>query len=237
MSNDLSIRGLRRTPDTAGSNTQAADDKILDDPAVNSQQGEATPNLRNQNAQVANARKAEAGMMPNRLQSQLLNQTNKTISTGANRTNLPPAASDGAALQKALNLYGITDKQLQHYVVTGEEPEGLKKAINDAKNKGEWPALNIVRASFQKRAEYLRANSGPNDKEIRAHADQLDAASADLIRNHLEIQLQQAKDKLRALTRAYPDSAPPAKIQQQIAQAMKDIEDINSEIGIKLQKK
>jgi hypothetical protein len=122
MSNDLSIRGLRRVPDLTESNTQSAHNK-KEGQAVNSQPTAAPPK-----PDFANARKAEADMTAGQLQSQLLNQTSKTISTGTNRvTNQQTSKPDGAALQKALKMYGITNDQLQRYVATGEEPDALKK--------------------------------------------------------------------------------------------------------------
>ncbi len=223
MSNDLSIRGLVRIPDSAGSDTQSAEDKIQKNPVGNSQQAAATPKLQ---PEAANARRAEAGITANQLQSQLLNQTNKKISTGTTRATNQTPKSDGAALQKALKMYGITNEQLQRYVATGEEPEGLKKAISDARAKGGWPALNIVRASFQKRAEYLRANSSPDDNKSRAQADQLDAESASLTRNRHGVQLKQAKDRLE-LSKT---STRPANTQNQVTQATMDIENISAEM-------
>ena len=127
-------------------------------------------------------------------------------------------------------MYGITNEQLQRYVATGEEPEGLKKAISDARTRGGWPALNIVRASFQKRAEYLRANSGPDDKKSRAQADQLDAESASLTRNRQGIQVKQAVDRLKLSE----SSTRPANTQKQVTQATKDIESVGAEMETKI---
>lgn len=228
MSIDVSSRGLRRVADSAESNTQSSENKIPEQTAASSQQEAAPPKLENQNAEAANSRRAEAGVKANQLQSQLLNQT---ISTGTNRVNRVQGSQD-ADLQKALKMYGITNEQLQRYVKTGEESEGLKKAINVARTQGDWSAVNIVRASFQKRAEYLRANSSPNDKEIRTHADQLDAESANLTRNGNQIRLEQAKGKLEALNRKYPDySTRPENLKKQIDEARKEFEYISSEIA------
>lgn len=228
MSIDVSSRGLRRVADSAESNTQSAENKIPEQTAASSQQEAAMPKLENQNAEAANSRRVEAGVKANHLQSQLLNQTN---STGTNRANRAPGSHD-ADFQKALKMYGITNDQLQDYVKTGKEPEGLKKAINVARTQGDWSAVNIVRASFQKRAEYLRANSSPNDKEIRTHADQLDAESANLTRNGNQIRFERAKGKLEALNTKYPDySTRSENIQKQIDQTRKEFEYISSEIA------
>jgi formylmethanofuran dehydrogenase subunit E-like metal-binding protein len=228
MGIDVTSRGLVRTTDVAASGTQSTEDKIPEDSSVNTQQKAEPPKLQNQSADAA-ARKAESGMKGNQLQSQLLNQTNKTISTGTTRTtNQQLSAPNAAELQRAFKMYGITNDQLQKYIVTGEEPEGLKKAINDASTKGEWLALNIVRSSYKMRAEYLRANSTPNDKESRAKADQLDAVAADLTRKRAEIQTNYAVGKLNASNEAD---------QKQIAKATKDLHDTAAEIEARLRKK
>jgi hypothetical protein len=223
MSIDVTSRRSGRTSNVAGSNTESIEAKIQEDSSVNSQPEAEPPKLQNQNGDVA-SRKAESGMMENQLQSRLLNQTNKTISTGTNRaTNqLPP--TNTAALQKAFKMYGITNDQLQRYVVTGEEPEALKKAMNDANTKGEWSAVNIVRESYKLRADHLRANSAPNDKQARSEADRLDATSEYLTKNRQEIQTKYAGDKLNASNGN----------QNKIVQAMKDLREVGLEIEGKI---
>jgi hypothetical protein len=208
MSIDVSSRGLRRIADSAESKTQSAEERIPEKPDVNSQQEAPPAKLQNQDA-AANSRKAESGVTANQLQSELLNQTN---SNKSNRTN-----TDQAAVQKAQKMYGITDEQMQRYVVTGEQPDGLKKAINNASTKGEQLALNVVRAGFQKRAEYLRKNSGPNDKQMRAEADQLNAAVTSLTRNRVQIATASAENNLKLG-------------KKQALQATKDLQRIGSEM-------
>jgi len=91
--------------------------------------------------------------------------------------------SEGQVLQTRMKMYGITDEQMQRYIATGQEPDGLKRAAKEAKRSGDWPALGVVRASYQMRADYLRATTNPGDAVSRKEADRLDAASAGLTNN------------------------------------------------------
>jgi hypothetical protein len=226
MGIDVSSRGIRRIADSAESNTQSVKGTPPQKQDLDSQQ-ELTPSkLQNQNSDAANSRKAEGGLTANQMQSQLLNQTN---STGANRTK-----SNAADVQKAMKMYGITDEQLQRYIVTGEQPEGLKKAINDASTKGEHLAVNVVRESFQKRAEYLRKNHGPNAKESHAEADQLQAAVASLEQNRNQIATKSAEARLKSAER-YGDAERPANVQTRVVQAARDLQEISAEMQKKIE--
>ena len=137
--------------------------------------------------------------------------------------------SEGAVLQTRMKMYGITDEQINRYIATGEEPEGLKKAANDARRSGEWPALGVVRASYQMRAAYLRATTGPDDSASRKQADQLDAASAGLTNNRNAIQMNWGTERYAKLSKNYPDDATrPPKVQKQMDEAKQAIASVRS---------
>lgn len=137
--------------------------------------------------------------------------------------------SEGEALQTRMKMYGITDQQMQRYIATGQEPDGLKKAARDAKRNGDWPALGVVRASYQMRADYLRATAAPDDAASRKQADKLDAASASLTSNRNAIHMNWGSDKYAELSKKYPDAATrPVNVQKQMDEAKQAIASVRS---------
>jgi hypothetical protein len=137
--------------------------------------------------------------------------------------------SEGAVLQTRMKMYGITDEQMNRYITTGQEPDGLKKAANEARRSGDWPALGVVRASYQMRADYLRATTGPDDTASRKQADQLDAASASLTNNRNAIHMNWGSEKYSKLSQKYPDGATrPPNVQKQMDEAKQAIASVRS---------
>ena len=137
--------------------------------------------------------------------------------------------SEGEVLQTRMKMYGITDEQMQRYIATGQEPDGLKKAAKEAKRSGDWPALGVVRASYQMRADYLRATTGPDDAASRKQADKLDAASASLTNNRSAIHMNWGSEKYSELSKKYPDAATrPANVQKQMDEAKQAIASVRS---------
>ena len=139
--------------------------------------------------------------------------------------------SEGAVLQTRMKMYGITDEQMNRYIATGQEPDGLKKAVNEARRSGEWPALGVVRASYQMRADYLRATTGSDDAASRKQADQLDAASASLTNNRNAIHMNWGSEKYSKLSQKYPDDTNrPANVQKQMDEAKQAIASVRARV-------
>jgi hypothetical protein len=139
--------------------------------------------------------------------------------------------SEGAVLQTRMKMYGITDEQMQRYIATGQESDGLKKAFNEARRSGDWPALGVVRASYQMRADYLRATTGPDDAASRKQADQLDAASASLTNNRNAIHMNWGSEKYSKLSQKYPDDTTrPANVQKQMDEAKQAIASVRARV-------
>jgi hypothetical protein len=137
--------------------------------------------------------------------------------------------SEGQVLQTRMKTYGITDEQMQRYIATGQESDGLKKAVKEAKRSGDWPALGVVRASYQMRADYLRATTGPDDAASRKQADKLDAASASLTNNRSAIHMNWGSERYSELSKKYPDAATrPANVQKQMDEAKQAIASVRS---------
>lgn len=137
--------------------------------------------------------------------------------------------SEGAVLQTRMKMYGITDEQMQRYIATGQEPDGLKKAAKEARRSGDWPALGVVRASYQMRVDYLRATAGPDDAASRKQADKLDAASASLTNNRGAIHMNWGSEKYSRLSQKYPDGATrPVHVQKQMDEAKQAIASVRS---------
>src|SRR5450631_2008910 len=139
--------------------------------------------------------------------------------------------SEGAVLQTRMKMYGITDEQMQRYIATGQEPDGLKKAANEARRSGDWPALGVVRASYQMRADYLRATTGPDDAASRKQADQLDAASASLTNNRNAIHMNWGSEKYSKLSQKYPDDTTRLpNVQKQMDEAKQAIASVRARV-------
>lgn len=137
--------------------------------------------------------------------------------------------SEGEVLQTRMKIYGITDEQMQRYIATGQESDGLKRAVKEAKRSGDWPALGVVRASYQMRADYLRATTGPDDAASRKQADRLDAASASLTNNRSAIHMNWGVEKYSELSRKYPDGPTrPINVQKQMDEAKQAIASVRS---------
>jgi hypothetical protein len=137
--------------------------------------------------------------------------------------------SEGAVLQTRMKMYGITDEQMRSYIATGQEPDGLKKAANEARRSGDWPALGVVRASYQMRADYLRATTGPDDAASRKQADQLDAASAGLTNNRNAIHMNWGSEKYSKLSQKYQDGTPPPpNVQKQMDEAKQAVASVRA---------
>ena len=137
--------------------------------------------------------------------------------------------SEGAALAARLKIYGISEKELETYVMTGKEPKGLQKALADARNRGEWPGLGVVRAAYQMRADYLRATTAPEDVASRELADKLDSSAGALMKNRAAIHMQWGAETFFKLTDKYPDeSKRTPKVKAQIEEARRAIASVRS---------
>ena len=129
------------------------------------------------------------------------------------------------ALQTRMKIYGITDEQMQRYIATGQELDGLKKAFNEARRSGDWPALGVVRASYQMRADYLLAQRPvPMMRQAASRRINLDAASASLTNNRSAIHMNWGSEKYSKLSKKYPDATTrPANVQKQMDEAKQAI--------------
>ena len=175
---------------------------------------------------------AEMARLSDRLTAQelpVLARLDKGFGESWNHFHDKKPGSEGAVLQTRMKIYGITDEQMQRYIVTGEEPDGLKKAAKEARRSGDWPALGVVRASYQMRADYLRATAAPDDAASRKQADKLDAASASLTNNRSAIHMNWGTEKYSELSKKYPDSATrPVNVQKQMDEAKQAIASVRS---------
>ena len=144
--------------------------------------------------------------------------------------------SEGAALPKRMEKYGITDEQMQSYVTEGKESPGLTRAMTEARRTGEWPALGVTRAAYQMRADYLRATTSPEDAGSRKQAADLDAAATSLTKNRGSIHLNWASNTYARLATRYSDETTrPQKVQNQITEAKEAIASVGSHAAEQVQ--
>jgi hypothetical protein len=137
--------------------------------------------------------------------------------------------SEGSALGARLDHYGISEKDLETYVLTGKEPKGMSQALADARKRGEWPGLGVVRAAYQMRADYLRATAAPDDAAAHALAKQLDDSAAALSKNRAAIHMQWGAETFFKLTDKYPDeSKRTPRVKAQIEEARQAIASVRS---------
>ena len=130
------------------------------------------------------------------------------------RFNSTQRDSEGASLPQRLKTYGLSKEDLQRYVLTGQEPAGLQRALADAQRRGEWPALGVVRAAYMMRADYLRATSTPDDTASRKAAANLDATAARLSSDRAAIHMEWGTRTAAKLLQEHPDPTTRSKRDQ-----------------------
>lgn len=64
-------------------------------------------------------------------------------------------SDEGKALPKRLRLYKLSDDDVRHFIIAGEEPDGLRQALEEARHTGEYAPAGVVQALWRHRKSSL----------------------------------------------------------------------------------